>query len=915
MANRIVQAVYDLKDQITGKLRTISESIRTNRTESDKAAAAIERNNKRTSDSYTATANAIGKVRGLLAGIGIAVGVNEAKDALVAILETGERFDDLGKKFATAFGGLDEGAAALEKIKDIAAGVPQGFEEVADAAVEMKRRGLDPLDGSLQALLDNANANDQSMEQLSATIEALGKASIKGEVGMRALVSLTENGIPVFQLLGQATGQTEDQIRKLAESGELGADSIKLIVTELGKLRAGAAASEMGDLDSILQKLKDTATQFFNSIAKAGVLDEFKLKLVEVKDTLIEMERDGTLKKWAQETSDNITKVGEVVSGLAGVFRFLSGASDVATGAVQTSFSATIKAMASGSAVATRAFADLTDKGAETAKTFEHLDEVASTKLSSSLQKTADGARSVGERFGLASDAGDKLASTFDDVESGSDSTASVFANVESGVKSVDRSVGDLSRTLGILENDSKGAFTSLGVDIEEIKSGFSSAGKVALGSFKEATLGVETLGLTAAQKAEAISQAFDEAFGKAKTKSDLEALRTEIGKSFDAGQIGAEQFQAKIAEVNEKLLAIGKPDGAAGGDAGKAALEKTTVAAQNLGDAVSVAGDKAGEAADQVEQGASNAAQAIQDIYAGFANELGRTSEAAVARFTTLTRSIFELGAGIADFSGLARFGKAAQDAFRIVQGEIVLQKEGVAALAGQYNALSDEAIRSMIATRGGVEQVSASLDLLAEDARNGTTAFNLLGQQDLSQLESAAQAAADKVRQIGEEAKQAKEQLAGIASSLQDEIDAINGQQADIENRRYQEQLEQIRRLAEEAGNLNSQEVNDAIERAKVLHELKLRQIAKEKEARDAAERNKPKDSGSGSSGGGSSDPSGTPPKPPGGGGSSGGGSSGNGSATSGRTYTINITGAAITQELAREIKRIIEEIDRRS
>ena len=70
------------------------------------------------------------------------------------------------------------------------------------------------------------------------------------------------------------------------------------------------------------------------------------------------------------------------------------------------------------------------------------------------------------------------------------------------------------------------------------------------------------------------------------------------------------------------------------------------------------------------------NAAKFIQDTYAGFANELGKTSAAAVERFTQLTREIFELSIGIADFSGLARFGKAAEDAYAIVNAEIAKQR-----------------------------------------------------------------------------------------------------------------------------------------------------------------------------------------------------------------------------------------------
>lgn len=370
-----------------------------------------------------------------------------------------------------------------------------------------------------------------------------------------------------------------------------------------------------------------------------------------------------------------------------------------------------------------------------------------------------------------------------------------------------------------------------LGVDIEQIKTGFSAAGRAAIDAFVGARNEVETLGLTAEQKANAIGQAFDKALGQAKTKADLQALSAELVKAFDRGEIGIDNYSARLDEVKAKIAGIGKPESGAG-DVGKAALDSATTAAQNLGTAVGEAGTKATEASAEVTQGASNAAQAIQDIYSGFANELGKTSQAAVEKYTTLTRSIFELSAGIADFSGLARFGKAAEDAYAIINAQIDRQKEGVAGLSGQYSALSDEAVAAMIATRGGADQVAASFAMIADEARNGRSEFDLLGQADLGGLASAADAVAAKVRQIGEEAAASKRQLADLASSFQDQIDQINGNQEAVENRRFQDDLRRLEELRQAAGDANTSEYNDAVAAAERLHQLKLKQLREQEE-----------------------------------------------------------------------------------
>ena len=93
MATRdeIIQYIYELKDRVTGKLRAIVGASKAQADQADKTADEVQRSNDRIRQSYDGVGGAIGKLRGLLAGLGIAVGLNEAKDALISVLETGER--------------------------------------------------------------------------------------------------------------------------------------------------------------------------------------------------------------------------------------------------------------------------------------------------------------------------------------------------------------------------------------------------------------------------------------------------------------------------------------------------------------------------------------------------------------------------------------------------------------------------------------------------------------------------------------------------------------------------------------------------------------------------------------------------------------------------------------------------------
>lgn len=319
MANAIIQAIYDLKDNISAKIKTINDALRGNQKESDNTAAASERSTRRISDSYKQTASAIEGLRAALAGVAAFVGLDKLKDGIEEVLKAGEDLDDLKKRFNAAFGGLEEGAQVFEQVRDLAKGVPQTFADVSDAAIALKKAGFDPLDGSLQALLDNANATNQSQEQLIGTIEALGKANIKGAVNIKALVSLTESGIPVFDLLGKAMGVSADRVRQLAESGQLGQDSIKLLVQALGQLRAGASTSELGDLDSQLNKLKDVSKEFLETIANSGSLDFFRKALQDLTKEAEDAASSGKLQAIAKGISDGIVNGAKAI-GAAGQF-------------------------------------------------------------------------------------------------------------------------------------------------------------------------------------------------------------------------------------------------------------------------------------------------------------------------------------------------------------------------------------------------------------------------------------------------------------------------------------------------------------------------------------------------------------------------------------------------------------------
>lgn len=956
------------------------------------------------------------------AALGINSAVGLARTTLSQLIETAGEFQKLDVQLDSVFKGDSE--AAFDRITQFAKETPYQLNQVAESFVKLKAFGLDPMDGTFQAIADQAAALGGSQETLTGITLALGQAQAKQKLQGEEILQLVERGVPVWDLLSRATGKSTIELQKLSEAGKLGRTEIKLLIDEIGKSSEGTAAALANTLPGQINRLKTQYQEFLNLVANSGVLDYLTQQLSDISAEVQRLADSGELQAWAKDVADAIVgaaraiagitgfliehrdailalagayatfKGTQVIAGLATAFAGLAGRVVAGTVALQgaaaasTAFLGPLGLLAAALAFTANAtinlvenyqalksewaeaeaaaqdFLDTNDalrkssqaaqeeysafadvaiaKSGELAAKNEAGTQAYIEQLKGAIQytvalgneaiATGDNVAKISARERLAElrasleaakqqmvDLRDASAMAFETIgpfglaavaafdgivasgKSARDAVEGIFKDVDftkqeglvqaaAAVKAIGTRGTEAAaeirdelreQILKLSDEDfvkfqaaAKAAFaagvqgaeelksavasinlTRLGVDVEEIRTGFSSAGRAAVDAFSAARTEVNTLGLTAEQRAKAIGIAFDAALGKAKTQADMQALQEALQRAFDAGEIGIESYMRKIEQIGAKVAGIKAPDiPAPNTGAVTSALQGVQKGAdgvstslQNVGTSASsamqsVAQETRGAAAglQQVDkqagetaQGVGSAAQAIQNIYAGFANELGKTSQAAMEEFTSLTRQIFELGAGIADFSGLARFGKAAQDAFDIVSAKIEQQKIGVAGMSVAYTEMSDAALLAAAKTRGGFDQVADGLANAAAEARAGRSEFDLLGTQDLSQLSSALDSAAQRTRQLGEEAANAKRELADLASSYQDQIDQIEGNQDTIELRRHQRELQRIKERAEATGNANSSEYNDAVAAESRLHDLKMRNIRREEEA----------------------------------------------------------------------------------
>ncbi|WP_354624838.1 tape measure protein [Psychromonas sp. MME2] len=243
---------------------------------------------------------------GLVAAGAAYVGINTVTGSIKDLLATGGKFEKLDTQMRGIMGSIEAGDKATEWVKDFAKNTPLQLDGVTKAFIKAKAYGLDPMDGTLQALTDSVSKLGGGQEELEGVVLAVGQAWSKQKLQAEEVNQLVERGIPVWSLLETALGKTTAELQKMSEKGQIGRKEMKLLIDEMAKSSAGSAKAMMTTWDGIVSNLYDNIDKVKNTIAKAGLLDTFKAELSGISTAIDEMAADGSLQTYAKEISDAI---------------------------------------------------------------------------------------------------------------------------------------------------------------------------------------------------------------------------------------------------------------------------------------------------------------------------------------------------------------------------------------------------------------------------------------------------------------------------------------------------------------------------------------------------------------------------------------------------------------------------------
>lgn len=217
------------------------------------------------------------------------------------VVQTGARFETLGIQMKSITGSSENADKAMAWITDFTANTPYQLEQVANSFVKLKAFGLEPMEGVMQTVADMTSYLGGETDTLNSIVLALGKANTVGKLSMEEMRMMMERGVPVIDILAQKLGVSNEKILDMSKKGQLGRDSIDLLIEGMGELAGGSSAALMDSFNGMWSNLQDQITLSANELATSGILDTVKGFLRDILDYLQTLRDSGFIEMLGSE--------------------------------------------------------------------------------------------------------------------------------------------------------------------------------------------------------------------------------------------------------------------------------------------------------------------------------------------------------------------------------------------------------------------------------------------------------------------------------------------------------------------------------------------------------------------------------------------------------------------------------------
>ncbi|WBA83739.1 hypothetical protein [Endozoicomonas sp. GU-1] len=337
----------------------------------------------------------------------------------------------------------------------------------------------------------------------------------------------------------------------------------------------------------------------------------------------------------------------------------------------------------------------------------------------------------------------------------------------------------------------------------------------------------------SAADTAETVKSHFEDAsdaisqVNASETRTELASLGVALAEAFSLGTLSAEEYYEATEASRRKLAKL------------KAEADNTSDSIEGTGDAAEEAGDKQAQSFES--------AQSIAGVMAGHYNaitaELQGMSAAAHDSFIAMQQGVGSVNTDKATGSIAELQTELAETRQRISDLQSAANSFDPTGIGRWFNETSIDAayikqqfLEQKIALEELIqsyEQGDISAASFARQGKDAAGTMKLLNESDLSRLNDQIEQAEESMQSLGETSRD-------TLSSLQDELDRLQGRQADIDRRRYesqQDELKEQRSAAQDSG--NTEAVKNLTEAIRVSDAIYQEQIKQRREDQQSAAR----------------------------------------------------------------------------
>lgn len=211
-----------------------------------------------------------------------------------------------------------EAAAGVRFVFNMAQNAPFEVKALSDSFVKLKVAGIDPTNGSMQALVDSVAKFGGSSEHLHRASIAIQQMAGKGVVSMEELRQQLGEAVPdAMQLMAQGMGLSMSQLAKEIKKGTVQTeDAVSKMLWQMENENRGAAEAMMTTWTGMVEKLKTKWTLLQNDIASSGFAQAAKDELSALLDSFDSKQ----IKEFSDTIGKALTSVVNILSWAKNMF-------------------------------------------------------------------------------------------------------------------------------------------------------------------------------------------------------------------------------------------------------------------------------------------------------------------------------------------------------------------------------------------------------------------------------------------------------------------------------------------------------------------------------------------------------------------------------------------------------------------